>query len=817
MLYKHVADRRADIENINRANVLLYLQHKAEDYLKDPNNITALVEELGHNQHKEIYPSEMGAGSNFDGRYIVGIRREDEENKPVLKAMIIDTVHTGSDLRAAKVAELIGISAGIYTAVDPDAAWGINGIWSEPLSRYFDTTNIPTGAVAITTEYNKAKYRVNISDILVDADLDMGEFEVTAEQINAVAIAAQNGTLDQLIAQDVTSQNVNATTEVTSPKVSATERFCFKKENGTEDCIESWEGLGGGGGEGEAEKASDLQLVQECNAGMSESCAQAFIKDLNTSCSKVDALYDELGVPYPNPKLYRLTYGSGVYAGDVVTRCDGTSFVVNNISTQSLSNPVEQVGDSAFGITTPGWYNIVLKGEANSNNDGSSSTAGGIVVANVHYDVDTLLILKGIQGGMSDSTNFGGAGVALWDTINTTGTPTLVAGGGGGTSAGGGGYAGGNSTQKGYGWNGVEGGNTYFCAAGGCNNGATGGRYSTSSYGGSGTGVSGYSCPAGYTCVATSGASVVASNTIEYFTYNPTNYGNWTASHSDAFGYASITYCGSSELDCPILCNRDSDCSGDTPDCNKGFCSAPTTCTGNADCKVVTRPYCTNNQCSDSPAPGTTVYSKTVSLSGSGVSLLDTIQVVGKYKFDLRGGKPPYSGGLAYGNGGTWIATKTFGSRTILQTKKVSYHSVAPMLYEGTALALVAGGGGWIKASETYSSDDGWSRYIYFYGGSGYAGGGVSASPTSSYYTLRSYSGYSYNGSKGSSTATSGAGGGSAATLSAGSPYWWSGSAYGGTGYCRSGYSCTGTYATWGSNAYIAITYCGPDANSTCP
>ena len=100
MLYKHVADRRADIENINRANTLLYLQHKAEDYLKDPDNITALVEELGHNQHKEIYPSEMGAGSNFDGRYIVGIRREDENNKPVLKAMIIDTVHTGSDLRA---------------------------------------------------------------------------------------------------------------------------------------------------------------------------------------------------------------------------------------------------------------------------------------------------------------------------------------------------------------------------------------------------------------------------------------------------------------------------------------------------------------------------------------------------------------------------------------------------------------------------------------------------------------------------------------------------------------------------------------------
>ena len=55
MLYKHVADQRADIENINRANVLLYLQQQAEKYLKNPANVTALVNELGHNQHKEIF------------------------------------------------------------------------------------------------------------------------------------------------------------------------------------------------------------------------------------------------------------------------------------------------------------------------------------------------------------------------------------------------------------------------------------------------------------------------------------------------------------------------------------------------------------------------------------------------------------------------------------------------------------------------------------------------------------------------------------------------------------------------------------------
>ena len=68
LLYKHVADRRADIENINRANILLFLQQKTEEYLKDPDNVTALVDELGHNQHKEIYPSELGVGDNFNRR-----------------------------------------------------------------------------------------------------------------------------------------------------------------------------------------------------------------------------------------------------------------------------------------------------------------------------------------------------------------------------------------------------------------------------------------------------------------------------------------------------------------------------------------------------------------------------------------------------------------------------------------------------------------------------------------------------------------------------------------------------------------------------
>ena len=588
LLYKHVADRRAEIENINRANTLLYLQQKTEEYLKKPENITALVTELGHNEHKEIFPSELGIGNNFDGRYIIGIRREDENNKPLLKAMIIDAVNTGSDLRAAKVAELIGVSAGIYTAVDPDAAWGINGLWSEPLSRYFTTTNFPTGAVAVTTEYNKEKYRVSISDILVDADLDLGEFELTAEQINAINIAAERGTIGELL----------ATTEVASPKLVSSGSICFRK-NGEENCIESWEGLGG-------QDSSDLMLVQMCNSGLTEMCMLAFAKDLNTSCSKVDAVYDRFGATYPSPKIYTLTYGTGgSYGGEVRVKCEGTQFIVDNISTSTLANTVEQVGDTAFGITTPGWYQITLMGEGGSwtNNGGytwAAASAGGVLTSNRQFFGNEVLILKGIKGIISDN-RVGGAGVALWDTMNTTSAPTLVAGGGQSGACGGGGYNGGYTTHSsgvvGYSWNEALGTNTTYCNSATCNIGATGGSFRWSGYYDA-YGGTGY-CGGGYTCATITGGNAMW-NTSTIANYPASTHGNWgTNTLTGGKGYASIIYCGLSESDCSAPCNTNSDCPSDTPYCDNGTCTATKSCTASSDCTVASLPYCVSNVCSD--------------------------------------------------------------------------------------------------------------------------------------------------------------------------------------------------------------------------
>ena len=833
LLYKHVSDRRADIENINRANTLIYLQQKTEEYLKDPDNITALVDELGHDQHKEIDPSELGIGTNFDGRYIIGIRREDENNKPVLKAMIIDTVNTGSDLRASKVAELIGVSAGIYTAVDPDAAWGINGTWSEPLEKYFTTTDIPTGAVAVTTEYNKEKYRVNISDILVDSDLDMGEFEVTAEQINAINLAVENGTIDQLTATDVRASN----------KVVAGTKLCVGGEE-AENCIESWEGLGGGEGD-----TSDLMLVQLCNAGMTESCALAFAKDLNTSCSKVDAVYSQFGQAFPTPKVYSITYGTGgAYDGYIRVKCEGTQFVVDNISTATLSNPVEQVGDTAFGITTPGWYQITLMGEAGwqDNYMCPSCGAGGILIANTYYDADTLISLKGIKGGISGSSGlYAGAGVALWDSIVTTGTPTLVAGGGARGSIAGSGYIGGNSTKsndyRGYSWDGTLGNSADYCATSNCNIGATGGRWKAYSSSDCGYGGTGY-CGSGYTCTTITGGNG-DSQQSDYTNYPNSSYGNWgTNTLTGGAGYASIRWCGpsGSASACPATCTSDSDCTGGNI-CKNAICQ-PRSCSTNSDCTDANYPYCTNNACTNTPPAGTVVLeitnisTNTLSSTVAQVGTY-TIPVAGKYQIRLMGEMGHYEGQPNWsGAGGILIANTYYDTDTLITLKGIKGGPQGSSSRGGAGIAL------WDTINTT-----GAPTLVAGGGAGGVAGAGGYNGGKTTLVNSSVTSGYSWDGTLGTNTTYCDS---TSCNIGATGGRWWTTYAnwggYGGTGYCGSGYTCTqiaggstkcvdrnnsncpsenypaATYGNWNTDhskalGYATIVYCGPNADSPCP
>ncbi len=267
-----------------------------------------------------------------------------------------------------------------------------------------------------------------------------------------------------------------------------------------------------------------------------------------------------------------------------------TVYEAKNISTGTLSSTVQEVG--SYTIPVAGNYQIKLMGEMGwgiYSGVFRSWASGGVLTANTYYDANALITLKGIRGKENITSSWveeGGAGVALWDTINTTGTPTLVAGGG--ALWGAGGYVGGSavgsySGYKGYSWDGTTGTNTTYCSSADCNIGATGGRsrYGSASgsyaYGGTGTGSSGYPCPSGYTCTTITGGNT----TNDAANYSAETHGNWSAS-SPAYGYASIAYCGPDAesfcstypCDTTKTCLIANDCPSNKPYCNNGECSA---------------------------------------------------------------------------------------------------------------------------------------------------------------------------------------------------------------------------------------------------
>ncbi len=138
ILYKHVSERRQDIENINEANTLLLLKNATAEYVE------ANKETLTSGT---ITPSDLGL--DISG-YQIGIKKDSSGN---IDAMITGT-GGGNDLKAAKVASLLGLSAGIYSAQNTAKAWGINGVWAEDIANY-GFSSLPTGIPVLTTAYDK--------------------------------------------------------------------------------------------------------------------------------------------------------------------------------------------------------------------------------------------------------------------------------------------------------------------------------------------------------------------------------------------------------------------------------------------------------------------------------------------------------------------------------------------------------------------------------------------------------------------------------------------------------------------------------------
>jgi len=271
-----------------------------------------------------------------------------------------------------------------------------------------------------------------------------------------------------------------------------------------------------------------------------------------------------------------------------------TVYEAKNISTSTLSSAVQEVG--SYTIPVAGNYKITLMGEAgyrgwNNSYTTESNGAGGILIANAYYATDTLITVKGIKGGrwtQNLDDDIAGAGVALWDTLNTTGAPTLVAGGGGSNAAtGGGGYIGGaysanfaNQNHLGYSWDGTRGNNTTYCNGTTNCNVANGGieKCDDCAAPQRGYGGTGY-CGSGYTCTQIAGGNC----THDAANWSAATYGNWgTNTLTGGKGYASITYCGPDAesfcstypCDTTKTCLIANDCPSNKPYCNNGECSA---------------------------------------------------------------------------------------------------------------------------------------------------------------------------------------------------------------------------------------------------
>ncbi len=299
ILYKHVADRRQDIENINEANTLLLLKNATAEYI-EANKDTLTT--------RTLTPTDIGI--DISG-YQIGIRKDSSGN---IDAMITGT--GGNDLKAAKVASLLGLSAGIYSAQNTEKAWGINGVWAEDISNY-GFSSLPTGIPVITTAYDKEASSGLNEEQLKDFIENTGFDKVTAQQ------------------------------------------FCLGEE-----CITEWI---------EATETS-LQLIINCNMGDQKSCKRAYQKgQINRNCEAIADTFEEnegnaqsgfytfslSESNYTQNNLCFFINNQAVNAEAIINGCnnDGNSEYCRLGYTYHLNQSCEEVILS-YQTATSGWYNL---------------------------------------------------------------------------------------------------------------------------------------------------------------------------------------------------------------------------------------------------------------------------------------------------------------------------------------------------------------------------------------------------------------------------------------------------------------------------
>ncbi len=344
LLYGHVSERRKDLDNINQANVLLLLKNATNEYIQT--NKDAI---LASSEDKILLkPSDLNTGADIsDSRYAIGIRKDVSGSEPAITAMVISLSGGNNDLQAAKVANLMGVSGGIYSAADADRAWGINGLWADNINYYFaDSIKPATGSAVVTTAYDKeTSGEVYLSKVIVDADLEMGEFGINTPNMKVANTCrdASGGAIPNCtptpseFTGDHSHLYYHDTETVTGGYLELPDYSKLQLGDSSqicmgEHCAYGLEGLTNTN-RCDAETPcptgffcvnnrciKDPTLVIEaCNAGDGEMCAEGYKGNLNRTCNEVFLAYNNVGKALPaNPWTLRLaTSESGAYKSRV--------------------------------------------------------------------------------------------------------------------------------------------------------------------------------------------------------------------------------------------------------------------------------------------------------------------------------------------------------------------------------------------------------------------------------------------------------------------------------------------------------------------
>ena len=433
ILYKHVSDRLEDIENINEANTMLLLKNATSEYIaanKDRLSVGSVV----------LNPSDLGLSVSG---YQIGIKKDSDGT---INALITGIAAT--DLQAGKIASLLGISAGIYSAQDTAKAWGINGIWAENISSY-GFTSLPTGIPVVTTTYDKEE-AIGINEEELKELIE----NTTYDKFSVNKICLNGNCITEWITEEKLKEIIESTTY---------DKFSVNEICLNENCITEW-----------IEFSPEVECLKNLHCENRED--DKTICDITTN--KCFAMPPEC---------------NNLIGKNVISVTSSTESFSSFWSGTECRSPIKDL--TSYTIKCPGNYKIELRGEAgkclNSYTDGRAA-AGGILKAEKLFSQNTVLSIKSVTGGYVYSYT-GGAGISFWENGNML----LVAGGGSGKISGGGGKVGGTITscdtsyrREGYGFNGNKGTfniypsvNTESSQGGGGTN-APNGEWS---YGGSGT------------------------------------------------------------------------------------------------------------------------------------------------------------------------------------------------------------------------------------------------------------------------------------------------------------------------------------------